>query len=279
MKQPQKWRETIDPFSLTYKKFQLQEVLGYPHAGNDVFYAKGFFEGKEETVFIKCERQKGANVANEVNIINQLHFSHTPKIVEYSLTDPKFVITKEAQGERLSTILANNPKENVFDYLPEYGKTLAQLHCQKPNCLPVEHRKFFAPPPDEYFSQHNLHEAKKFLLSNTPKYSQCFVHGDFHYANILWNNFLITAVLDYELSGFGIREYDMAWAVFLRPSQKFLYTAAERKAFLDGYSQHQSFNKFAFNYFLVQIACHFYSMGDDKYKDDVRQIILQTINE
>lgn len=38
MKQPGKWKETIDPFSLN---FNLKEVLGYPHAGNNVFHVSG----------------------------------------------------------------------------------------------------------------------------------------------------------------------------------------------------------------------------------------------
>lgn len=46
MEQPEKWRETIEPFSLPYRDFQLLKVLGYPHAGNDVFYAEGIYQGE-----------------------------------------------------------------------------------------------------------------------------------------------------------------------------------------------------------------------------------------
>ncbi|MGN1020319.1 MAG: hypothetical protein ACI4O7_08075 [Aristaeellaceae bacterium] len=35
---PEKWRETADPFQLPYRRFRVTEVLGYPHAGNDVFH-------------------------------------------------------------------------------------------------------------------------------------------------------------------------------------------------------------------------------------------------
>ena len=41
MKQPDKWRETIDLFSLSFTNFHLKEILGYPHAGKDVFYVRG----------------------------------------------------------------------------------------------------------------------------------------------------------------------------------------------------------------------------------------------
>ena len=37
---PKKWRETIDPFELKFTNFILKEILGYPHAGNDVFLCK-----------------------------------------------------------------------------------------------------------------------------------------------------------------------------------------------------------------------------------------------
>ena len=40
MKHPEKWRDTEDPYSLPYKNFSLLEVIGYPHAGNDVFQVK-----------------------------------------------------------------------------------------------------------------------------------------------------------------------------------------------------------------------------------------------
>ena len=37
MKHPGKWRETEDQYSFPYKNFTVQKVVGYPHAGNDVF--------------------------------------------------------------------------------------------------------------------------------------------------------------------------------------------------------------------------------------------------
>ena len=48
---PCKWRETIDPFSLKFTNFKLKEILGYPYAGNDVFYARGVYNCKEIKVF------------------------------------------------------------------------------------------------------------------------------------------------------------------------------------------------------------------------------------
>ena len=41
MPHPERWRDTCDPFALPYRTFQPTEILGYPHAGNDVFHARG----------------------------------------------------------------------------------------------------------------------------------------------------------------------------------------------------------------------------------------------
>ncbi len=49
MEQLDKWRETIDPFSLSFTNFHLKEILDYPHAENDVFMlgGVGINKGKE----------------------------------------------------------------------------------------------------------------------------------------------------------------------------------------------------------------------------------------
>ena len=86
MKHPDKWRETIDPFSLPYKSFRPTEILGYPHAGNDVFHARGIYDGKEVRAYIKAARQKGAAIENEVAILSQLHSSIYPTVIDYGWT-------------------------------------------------------------------------------------------------------------------------------------------------------------------------------------------------
>ena len=68
-KHPDKWRNTIDPFTLNYHNFRLVEVMGYPHAGNDVFHVKGVYNNEEITAYIKVARQKGAAIENEVAIL------------------------------------------------------------------------------------------------------------------------------------------------------------------------------------------------------------------
>ena len=70
--QPAKWRETCDPFALTFTRFRLTEVLGYPHAGNDVFHVRGLLDGREATAYLKVARQPGADIEREIALLAQL---------------------------------------------------------------------------------------------------------------------------------------------------------------------------------------------------------------
>ena len=54
MKHPGPWRDTIDPFTLPYRSFKPLEILGYPHAGNDVFYVRGLYHGRQINAYIKA---------------------------------------------------------------------------------------------------------------------------------------------------------------------------------------------------------------------------------
>jgi aminoglycoside phosphotransferase len=276
MKQPDKWRETIDPFSLEFKQFKLSRVLGYPHAGNDVFYVEGLFEGDSVRAFLKVERQKGADVANEVRIMAQLGFSFVPEILEYNLTPPKFILTAEMPGDRLSVLVGDNAGKLSHRYLRTYGRTLAAYHGLALDCEPVKDRRFFHVRPRDYYEQRGLLDAYDFLMSRPPEPGEpCFVHGDFHYANILWQNEQISAVLDYELSGLGNREFDLAWACFLRPGQKFLDTWEEVELFLAGYAEEGAFDRSAFEYYFVLLGTWFLAFGGDEpgYEEKVRALI------
>ena len=40
---------------ITIHPFYTKGILGYPHAGNDVFYAKGIYNNEETYAFIKVD--------------------------------------------------------------------------------------------------------------------------------------------------------------------------------------------------------------------------------
>lgn len=276
MKQPQKWRETIDPFSLSFNHFEISEILGYPHAGNDVFYLSGIRDGEPLRAFLKVERQTGANIENEVQIISQLPFPFVPKILDYSLASPRFIVTEELPGERLSMILGENKNQPSLKYMFDYGRTLAGFHKLDIVCEPVRDRKFFHPLPMAFYQEHDLLVIHNYLKTHPPnEEKRCFVHGDFHYANILWQDEKISAVLDYELAGMGMKEFDLAWACFLRPGQKFLDTREEIERFLEGYQSESEFSRKNFIYYFLLIAGWFYKMGANEpgYPEKVRVLI------
>ena len=109
---PKKWRDTIDPFSLNYRAFHLLEVLGYPHAGNDVFHVKGVYNETEMTAYIKVARQQGAAIANEVAILRQFDLPIIPRVLDADFGEPPYSVTTQMPGLRLSNILADN--ENML---------------------------------------------------------------------------------------------------------------------------------------------------------------------
>lgn len=278
MQHPDKWRETIDPQMISFQRFRLGRILGYPHAGNDVFHIEGEWDGAPCRAFLKVARQIGANVANEAAILSLPGLLHMPELLEWSPGPPAWLLTREARGERLSTILGENRGMESLRYMEPYGRALARLHALPFDCAPVAHRRFFDAPAPECLNAFGLACVGEWLEAHGPVgASRCFVHGDFHYANLLWHGGALSCILDWELSGLGVREFDMAWAVFLRPGQRFLKTADERERFLSGYASLQPFSRAAFNHYLVQIAAHFYAMGDEAYRGDVRAL-LDTIH-
>ena len=276
MEFPKKWRETIDPFKLKYNNFTLKEILGYPHAGNDVFYVKGIYKNKEIYAFIKINRQKGADVKNEIEVLNKINLENTPQIIDYD-EEKTFRVSIALNGERLSTILGDNSNLESLQYLEKYGRKLGEIHLIDDNFENVKDRRFFHVPPMSYFEDNNLDlNIYDYLNNNKPeKINYCFCHGDFHYANILWENKNISGVLDFELSGKGNKEFDIAWAIIIRQGQKFLKTEEEVEKFLEGYNSVNFCNYNYVKYYMILIYVWFYEFSNIEHK----KIILSEIEK
>ncbi len=261
MMHPKKWRETVNPFDLHYKNFILLEVIGYPHAGNDVFHVKGIFKKKQIEAYIKVARQVGANIDNEIDIINSINLKLAPTIIDYDKNE-KYIVSVAKKGERLSNIVKDNFDFISLDYIYEYGKMLAKLHKIKGNFKDVLDRKFFHIPDKSFFKELDIEFVYDYLILNKPNLiNKCFCHGDFHYANILWDKKHISAILDFELSGLGNKEFDIAWALILRPGQKFLNTEKEILLFKNGYLKEGICNWDYVIYYMVLIYSYFYKMN------------------
>lgn len=273
---PTKWRDTCDLFSLNFHTFRPTEILGYPHAGNDVFHVKGIYEGKEITAYVKVARQTGAAIKNEVEILNQLRLPYVPKIIDADFSNPPFDVTTEMPGQRLSVIVAEN-KDDALSYMEEYGETLGYIHTLKPVASPVADRKFFHTPDEALLEQFDIAFLTKYFANKPTNTTTVFTHGDFHYANILWKNHRISAVLDFELAGYGNRDFDIAWALILRFGQQFLKTEEERKQFLKGYSKYGEFDLYAVKYYMAQIYVYFLQFNKDESYEEYVKNWLKTV--
>lgn len=273
---PAKWRETIDPYKLKFNNFELKEILGYPYAGNDVFYAKGIYNDKETFAFIKVSRQNGADVKNEIEILNKINLPNTPVIIDYD-KEMTYRVSIALNGERLTNILGNNENLESLEYLEKYGKKLGEIHLI-PGCFNnVKDRRFFHIPSKDYFIENNLDLCiYEYLNNNIPnKVNYCFCHGDFHYANILWDKKEISGILDFELAGIGNKEFDIAWAIILREGQKFLRKTIEIDTFFKGYNSVNECNIQYVKYYMILIYTWFYHFSDDEH----RKVIIKEIEK
>lgn len=98
MRHPEKWRNTEDPYSLSYKNFSLLEIIGYPHAGNDVFQVKGIYDQQEIEAYVKVARQEGADIENEINTIDAIHCDLAPTIIDYDEKKKHFCVSIAKPG-------------------------------------------------------------------------------------------------------------------------------------------------------------------------------------
>lgn len=266
-----KWRETIDPYTIPFKSFKLKEVLGYPPAGNDVFYVRGVYNNEEVYAFIKVARQKSADIKNEVKVVSKINIDKKPVIIDYG---DNYNVTLAMAGDKLPSLLEH--ELDSMDYLYEYGSTLAQLHMIEGDFEEVKTRSFHQIPAESYCIENDIENVYHYLVNNKPNtINKCFCHGDFHYGNILWEDGHISGILDFELSGIGNKEFDIAWALVRRPTQKFMKTKEEIEEFLRGYEAVCSCNRTYVYYYMIQIYSYFYTFksNSEEYKSFVKELL------
>ena len=78
-------------------------------------------------------------------------------------------------------------------------------------------------------------------------------------------------------SGYGNRDFDIAWALFRRPGQKFMKTEAEQESFLCGYQQVAPCDRAAVKYNMAQCYVYFLQFSGDntEYCDYIRSWLKQ----
>ena len=284
-----KWRDlVIDPFSINFKKIKLEKIISYPPAGNDVIECRCIFNDQTIKAFIKIERSKMANFATEVKhlkILNHLDYcSLVPQIYEIGVIDNKSYIVLECMnGDRLSDLLHSNKNISKDEYLFKYGMSLARLHSLPTAKFKVAKKRIIndIPSKDNYDIDDFISSIIKYLKENKPKFdNNTFIHGDFHYANILWKDSEVSGILDWEYSGKGFKEQDIAWACVLRPTQHFMDNINDIETFIKGYLEIGTFDCKKFKWCLLNAYCHFYLMNIDngKYIKKLKKLILNVYN-
>lgn len=249
--------------SMDMRRMAAQYLFYYPHAGNDVFYVRGLYHGRQINAYIKAARQRGADVGNEISILSQLRSPVAPPVVDFCLDGTPFIVTQALSGERLSTIVGENSALESLLYLEEYGAALARIHQLNIQAERVKDRKFFHAPPNAVLEALEFENLKGLFPSAEEPANTCFCHGDFHYANILWAEHQISGILDFELAGYGNKEFDIAWSLFRRPGQKFLRTEAELQTFLNGYRQFGTCDAEAVKTYMAQCYVYFLQFCSD----------------
>ncbi len=274
--EPTKWRDGIDPFELPLKNVRMLEVLGYPHAGNQVFYFRGSEAGTEGFYYLKYAAHADANLRNEVDILRRLRHPLAPRLVDFDDAEGRWAVTAQQPGKRLSVITAQEGRTQAMTEMPEYGRTLALLHESHGNFPDAPRRSFHDLQEPAWYRARGLDAVGDFLLAHQPQQRQrCFVHGDGHYANLLWTEGRISGILDFELSGMGDPAFDIAWVLAVRPGQRFLHTEEERLCFLAGYEAVRPCDVQQVRYCMALIYPRFLKAGDDEYEAFVRSQLQQ----
>lgn len=278
-----KYRElTIDLFSIQYKNIKLKKIISYPPAGNDVVEAIADIKNKEENVYIKFERSKMANFETEYKHLKLLSdINIFPKVIEFgSVNDKKYIILEKIEGNRLSDIFKQDRKDKET-YLKEYGKTLSQIHNIQNRGFDKAFQRPINEVPKNYKNSDEFSgKIIKYLEENKiEKDNKTFIHGDFHYANVLFKNQKVNGIIDLEYSGLGFKEQDIAWALILRPGQKFMDNIDDINLFLEGYRSKSDFEYDKFKWCYINGSIHFYLMNyeNEEYKQKIRKLIEKII--
>lgn len=272
-----KFREPIvDVFSVDFKNIKVKKILNYMPAGNDVLEV---ITNDNEEYFVKIERSKIADFKTEyINIIKirELGYTKAPNVIEFINNDKNILVLSKVKGSRLSEIIN---KKNADYYLRRFGEELAIIH--KINSVgfnTAKQRVINDIPYDGLYCKLN-ETAKKYINylndNNYKKSINTFIHGDFHYANVLWYNKSVSGVLDWEYSGLGHKEQDIAWSLIVRPNQKFLDSMEDIDAFLKGYKKYGNYDSNKLKWCLINGYLHFYLMNDDKIYRSLLAVLMR----
>lgn len=266
----------VDVFKINFKNFRVSKIINYMPAGNDVVEV---LTTNDKKYFLKIERSKVADFVTENKNINRLHeinYMKAPNIIEFIDNDNfKCIVLEKINGKRLSEFI--NDKNKKY-YIEKLGEELAKIHSIKLDNMNIAKQRVINDiPPKNFYGEEDI-EIKTFLdflqENNYIKTFDTFIHGDFHYGNILWYNRKLVGVLDWEYSGLGHKEQDIAWALIYRPNQKFMNSILDIQNFLSGYKSIGEYDSEKVKWCLINGLTHFYLMNKDKeYKKNLKKLM------
>ncbi|MGN1020318.1 MAG: phosphotransferase family protein [Aristaeellaceae bacterium] len=222
--------------------------------------------------YVKASRRAEVDFRREVALLQTLLLPHLPRLLDWDEEGFRWMVTEALPGERLSVIVGEKGAAAFLPCMAEYGEMQARWHTLPGEFPAMPRRRFMEAPGEEHTRRFGCEEARDWLLAHPPgEGTQCLCHGDFHYANVLWQEGRLSAVLDLELAGLGDREFDLAWAIFRRPGQRFMATE-ELRRYLEGYARRGDFDGERLKYFLISDYAWFLGVGaeDRAYTDWVR---------
>jgi len=278
-----KFRElNVDIFKLPFKNIKVSKILNYMPAGNDVLEINTDNKG---ICILKVERSKVSDFFAEfrhISYLASIKYDKVPKIIEfYDDGKTKCIVENKIKGKRLSEVVNENNKSK---YLFKMGEELSKIHSLSTgNCTIGKQRVINDVPYDNLYCKFDKKIMKYIDFLNKNNYNKemdTFIHGDFHYGNILWFKGNINAVLDWEYSGVGHKEQDIAWAIVLRPGQCFLDNIDDIKEFLKGYETNGNYDFNRIKWCYINACAHFYLMNkEESYKDKLISLMNIFINK
>ena len=280
-----KWRDLeINPKDINTKLGRITKIINYYPAGNDVIECVIENNNEKRNVVLKIERSRVSDFVQEKENINILqknkYYEKVPKVLDLVKHKNKNCLFLEKRtGNKLSEIFKkdNSKKE---EYLYKYGKELATIHK-----IPKDLFKNSYQRDINSIVKTEIKELQPYVRYLSKNYIEAnkdtFIHGDFHYGNILWYKGKVSTVLDFEYSGKGFKEQDIAWATVLRPGQKFMDNVNDIKVFLSGYKEELSFNFNKYLWCLINCYCHFYNMNSNnkEYCAKILELLEQISKE
>jgi len=280
----EKWRESLtDINDVDFKNVEFEKIISYPPAGNDVFECVGKYKGKKINFIFKSERGKFADFSNEIEVLNTIHnIFPVPTVLESGkINEYTYIVLSKIEGEKLSDIFKEDLNADKDKYLYLYGQALAKVHKLDIDWKRAKIRDINDYPNTEFYKNLDDWELNviNYLKDTKPVINyDTFIHGDFHYGNILWNNYEITGILDWEYSGKGFKEQDIAWALILRPGQKFMDNFNDLEKFLNGYKSINTYDEDKLKWCLINGSMHFYLMNKKQNKTEYLEKLKEIIN-